>query len=374
MQIPFSSAALFVIPVFFSVVAEAQMPKSATWSVETSTGGASAIRGGNQAGGPIFEVVTVRKPTPVKTVAGLSRINPELPKVLPGLTNLMKTAELSSRWDELYASKLATLKSGAVLTPHNWFDCETILRLEHPETGQKVLLVQADMDCVTDGSDPDRRSTLADYNTARISNWYLPETSLSWAKTTTNRNPFLDYYPGAVGRLKEMRKQIEAESARDGGVVWRELLASCDSQIYRANARGMGTQTRLSLSKRSYLLATDDPFIVLPKGWVTSKAPFAPNIGDYAAVVVGGRIFPAVLGDAGPNDKVGEASLKLAIAINPKASGTRRAVDSLGVTYLYFPKSGRASTPPNLTVWRSNVQALVNRIGGLGEGIELHQF
>ena len=350
-------------------VALADFPKTSSLQVETG-GGASTLRGpkGDQ---PIVSALTLRKPTPSTTAAQLARVNPQLPAVLRDFEALMSTAELSSRWEELYESKLATLRRGVSLTPHNWFDCETILRIQHPRTGRKVLLLQADMDCVTDGSDPARRPHLGDYDLARSSDWYLPETSMGWGKRSGHPdNPFLDYYPETLKKLEEMRKEIEAKAAGDGGVVWRELLRTCDSQIYRVKARGLGSGTRSGLQARSFLLAVDDPFVVLPKGWVLSKAAYAPNIGDYAAVIYGNKIYPAVLGDAGPNDKVGEASLKLGRALNPEASGRHRAASSLGVTYLFFPKSGRATTPPNLDAWRGEVQSLLNEIGGIGVELE----
>ena len=359
------AAALVTLPVSLL----AQFPRSSELKVDE--GGTSTTLRGADASGPMLSSMTLRKPEPSTTAAQLQGVNPALPTVLPDFARLMGNAEVSSRWDELYEAKLKTLRAGSYLTPHNWFDCETILRMTHPDSGRKVLLVQADMDCVTDGSDPARRPELSDYDVARTSDWYLPETSMGWAKPS-GTNPFLDYYPEALDRLKKMRAQIQAEADRDGGVVWRELLDTCDDQIYRLNARGMGSSTRTGLSTRSYLLATDDPFVVLPKGWVLSKAEFAPNIGDYAAVIHGGKIYPAVLGDAGPNDKIGEASLRLAQAINPEANGKRRAVDSLGVTYLFFPKSGRATTPPDLDLWRANVKILLDEIGGIG--VELERF
>lgn len=349
-----------------------QFPKAEKVLVSEGGGGASTMRGAT-ASGPIVSTMTLRKPHPARTLAELKRINPALTDVLPDLEKLMAKAVVSSRWEDLYAAKIRSLKAGSSLTPHNWFDCETILRLQHPDTGRRVLLVQADMDCVTDGSDPARRPGLTDYNIARSSDWFLPETSMSWAKRSSSTpNPFLGYYPGALKRLEAMRVQIQLEAAQDGGVVWRELLDTCDDQIYRIKARGMGSGTRTGLSRRSYLLATDDPFVVLPKSWVSSKAAFAPNIGDYAAVIYKRNIFPAVLGDAGPDNKIGEASLKLAKAINPKATGKQRAIDSLAVTYLFFPKSGRATTPPDLGIWRSKVQALLDQVGGTG--VPLHQF
>jgi hypothetical protein len=97
-------------------------------------------------------------------------------------------------------------------------------------------------------------------------------------------------------------------------------------------------------------------------------------MGDYAAVIHGKSIYPAILGDAGPSFKVGEASLRLARAINPKADGKTRAVSDLGVTYLFFPKSGTRAAAPDLDAWHGRVSALLDEIGGLGENVPLHRW
>ena len=44
------------------------------------------------------------------------------------------------------------------------------------------------------------------------------------------------------------------------------------------------------------------------------------EVGDYAVVVFGDQIYPAIVGDVGPNDKVGEASLRIAQQINALAT------------------------------------------------------
>ena len=321
----------------------------------------------------VFREIVVPRPVPSRTMAELDLVNPGLSKAVPGLVPMLAKAEVSTRFAQLYDAKLATIRRGRILSRHNYFDCDTILRLEHPATGQKVLLVQGDMDSVTDGSDPGRASRLSDYNLARTSDWYLPETAYSWTGPG-GVNPFLAYYPEAKSRLSGYRSQFEKEAARDRGVVWRELIKACDAQIYRVEQRGMLASTRDGLQRRRFLLSDRDPFVVLPKSWVVGKQAFSANVGDYAIVVAGGKLLPAILGDAGPDDKVGEASLKLARAVQPKASGTYRAVSDLSVTYLFFPRSADPRGTPDLARWNQKCAALLGRIGGAGQGFELHRW
>ncbi len=314
------------------------------------------------------------RPRPATTAAQLTAINPNLPKLLPGFAKLMATAEVSSRYKELYDRKLREMRKGELLTPHNYFDCETVLRLEYPGTGRKVLLLQADMDVVTDGSDPGRAPKLADYNAARTSDWYLPETSYSWTRSGGAENPFLEYYPGALAKLQKLRAQLAAEAKTDQGVIWRELLQSCDDQIYRVKMRGLGKSTKSGLRARRFLLADRDPFVVLPIPWVNQSAAWSPQIGDYAAVVYKDRLYPAILGDAGPRNKVGEASLRIARTLNPEANGKKRAVSSLAVTYLYFPRTNPTKAAPDLKLWRNKVRELLDEIGGLTNPDSLHDW
>jgi hypothetical protein len=318
--------------------------------------------------------IELLRPAPAKTAAQLTAINPHLPKLLPGFEKLMSSAEVSSRYRELYARKLQVLRKGELLTAHNYFDCETVLRLKHPDTGRKVLLLQADMDVVTDGSDPLRAAKLTDYNLARSSDWYLPETSYSWGKGAGPANPFLNYYPDALTKLQKLRTQLATEAAADQGVIWREMLKTCDAQIYRIKMRGLGRSTKSGLRARRFLLADRDPFVVLPAPWINKKAAWSAQVGDYAPVIYKDRIYPAVLGDAGPSDKVGEASLRLARALNPMANGKTRAVSDLTVTYLYFPRSRTTMREPDLKLWRNKLSSLLKEIGGLADPESLHDW
>ncbi len=90
-------------------------------------------------------------------------------------------------------------------------------------------------------------------------------------------------------------------------------------------------------------------------------------MGDYAAVIYGNKIYPVILGDAGPRDKVGEASLRLARKLNPKADGKTRAISDVTVTYLFFPKTRSSFGEPNLKLWREKVMGYLDQIGGVSD-------
>ena len=86
-------------------------------------------------------------------------------------------------------------------------------------------------------------------------------------------------------------------------------------------------------------------------------------------------LLPAVVGDYGPSIKVGEASLRIARQIDPSASPYKRPVSDLKVTYLIFPDSADAERKaPDYAVWSARCTELISRIGGLGEGVSLHQW
>ncbi len=365
--------ALTLLPLPFS---HAQLTNVPSWELAESPAGqptptAAELRAHKAS---YIRRIELLRPAPAKTAAQLTALNPHLPKLLPGFEKLMNSAEVSSRYRELYARKLQALRKGELLTAHNYFDCETVLRLKHPDTGRKVLLLQADMDVVTDGSDSLRAAKLTDYNLARSSDWYLPETSYSWGKGSGPANPFLNYYPDALTKLQKLRTQLATEAAADQGVIWREMLKTCDDQIHRIKMRGLGRSTKSGLRTRRFLLSDRDPFVVLPVPWVNKEAAWSAQIGDYAAVIYKDRIYPAVLGDAGPSDKVGEASLRLARALNPKANGKTRAVSDLTVTYLYFPRSRTTMREPDLKLWRNKLSSLLKEIGGLVDPESLHDW
>ena len=88
------------------------------------------------------------------------------------------------------------------------------------------------------------------------------------------------------------------------------------------------------------MIGATDPYIVIPSGFAAGTGG---KLGDYAIVIAGNGIYPAIVGDAGPPDKVGEASLRIAKQINALATPNNRPVSDLKVTYLVFP--GTVDTP-----------------------------
>ncbi len=289
-----------------------------------------------------------RVPEPNKTIEELAKINAKLPEVLPGLTSMLGTAPVSPLYAQLYETKVRMLRENLVrldleLSRHNFFDCQTILQLEHPKTHRKALLLQADMDVDCDGSDSDRMPLSAGAPTN-----FKPFTSYKWNKKTPAPNPYL---PATEDRLKK---------AQD------ELSLSTTPPDRKASLRGAVAQLKNeigTLKKFSFLIGATDPYIVIPGSF--AHAQNGAKVGDFVLVIFGDAIYPALVGDIGPNDKVGEASLRIAKEINPAATPYNRPVSDLKVTYLIFPGTAEAPFgPPDLDKIQARCQQLVDEIGG----------
>ncbi len=304
--------------------------------------------------------LTLRLPEPAKTMAELETSNPELSKMLPGLPALIEKAEVSSWFNRLYNNKALRIRREAntlneLLTKHNLYDCETILHLRSPN-GRRVFFMQAEMDVVSDGSDGDRLPEMPD--SIVNSTHYQPFTSYGWPKTTRKPNPMV---AGWEKRLAVGQKELADKSTTAARKAWlKDRLAYLKRGI--ADLKG-----------RSFLIAEYDPFIVISVDMLTSSDPFAPKVGDYAVVVHGGKLYPSIVGDGGPTFKVGEASLRMARELNPKASPYSRPVSDLKVTYLVFPGSRDPKKgPPDYEKWRQRCHELLGEIGGVAEGYPLH--
>lgn len=306
--------------------------------------------------------LSVKVPVPVKTMAELEKTSPELAKILPGLPDMVGKAEVSGWYNRLYDNKTERIRRDAnslneLLTKHNLYDCETILNLRTP-AGDPLFLMQAEMDVVSDGSDGDRLPEMPD--AIVNSTFYQPFTSYGWKKLTSTPNPMI---AGWERRVTAAQKELaDASTAADRKVWLKERIAYL--------RRGIE-----DLKNRSFLIAEYDPFIVIPVNLLSSKDMFTPKVGDYAVVVHEGKIYPAIVGDGGPGFKVGEASLRMAREINPKASPYSRPVSDLKVTYLVFPGSRDPEKgPPDYAKWRQRCGELLNGIGGIGEGYQLHEW
>jgi hypothetical protein len=307
--------------------------------------------------------LSVRVPEPSKTLEDLQGVNPALSKLLPGLPALLEKAEVSRWYYLLYDNKTDRIKKDAIqiselLSKHNYYDCETMLNLRDPQTKQRAFLMQADMDVVSDGSDGDRLATMPD--AIVNSDNYQPFTSFAWPKKTATPNPLVS---GWEKRLAAANKELAAAATTSARkTALRDQIGSLKRGI-------------TDMKGRSFLIADYDPFIVIPVNLLSSSDPFAPKVGDYAVVIHGEKLLPAVVGDGGPTFKVGEASLRIAKEVNPKATTYNRPESSLKVTYLVFPGSrDEAKGPPDYDKWQARCEELVKGIGGMGEGVTMHHW
>ena len=118
----------------------------------------------------------------------------------------------------------------------------------------------------------------------------------------------------------------------------------------------------------SFLVAYADPYIVLPGAMVSrgKAGAFKPSVGDYCVVIYGKTLYPAIVGDVGPMNLIGEASLRLGKQINPRTNGDNRATNDLKVTYLVFPGTAEKADVPDLAKWRTRCEKLLEEIGGHG--------
>jgi hypothetical protein len=293
----------------------------------------------------------VRVPQPHRSLPELSRLNPALPHLLPSLETLLAEATISPIFEELYQRKVANVQSNLsrldqLLSRHNFFDTETILELQHPNTRRRALLVQADMDVDTDGSDGDRAP-----NPDATSSTFQPFTSYRWVKTGKRPNPFLSVWEKKLRDCEKELASITLPSARKKELT--ELQTTLKAELS-------------DLKTRSFLVGNLDPYVVLPLPMVSKKgsAP-AAQIGDFCVVLHGSRLYPAIVGDAGPSMKSGEASLRLCREISHKSGSGARAESDLKVTYLVFP--GTAEQPreaPNFERWWFRCDALLQELGG----------
>ncbi|HEY5753123.1 MAG TPA: glycoside hydrolase family 75 protein [Chthoniobacterales bacterium] len=304
----------------------------------------------------------VKVPEAMTALNQFSEVNSSLPKSFPALSELLKTAKVSKYYHGLYALKVKSLqqdlrKLDQVLSRHNFFDCGTILELTGGAAKRKALLVQGDMDVVADGSDADRFLEVDG-----SSMHYQPFTSYRWNKRTNVPSQFL---PEKQARLEAAQKELAGPGllpARQQTL--RDIIATTKLEI-------------ADLHTYSFLISKADPFIVLPGFLLRDKTlPYHPRIGDYAVVFFQDKIYPAIFGDVGPSVKVGEASLRLATAVNASATAYRRPSNNLDVTYLVFPGTAdEPFGPPDYEKWRSRCAQLLTELGnGTAPGVELAYF
>jgi Fungal chitosanase of glycosyl hydrolase group 75 len=295
--------------------------------------------------------VNVRVPKAAQTIEELSVPDRSLPSVLPGLAEMLPASKVSDFYYGLYQLKVESLgrelsRLEQLLSKHNFFDCNTILELTSPHSSRKVLLIQSDMDVNADGSDSDRTRTV-DGSFAN----FQPYTSYRWPKRADLPSEFL-------GDWENKLKQAQSELAEKIGSPDRKKALKDQIEVLE---REIG-----DLKRYSFLVSKADPFVVLP-GFMLRQAnhAFLPRLGDYVVVIYEGKLYPAILGDIGPSNKIGEASLRLAMQLDPHANAYNRPASNLNVTYLLFPNTAEAQPgPPDLEKMRNRCQTLLDQIGG----------
>ena len=317
-------------------------------SVETTTGTDASTERSDPESYVLDLKLNARVPTPNRTVEELAKITPRLPELLPGLATMAGPDSVSPLFAELYNTKVRMLRENLVrldllLSRHNFFDCQTVMQLQHPQTKRKALLLQADMDVDCDGSDGDRMPASLGAPTN-----FKPFTSFKWNKKGATPNPYL---AGTEERLKKAEDELAAKATTaDRKADLRKAIAQLKNEV-------------ATLKKFSFLIGTTDPYIVIPGAFTHGKD--AAKTGDYGLVIFGDGIYPAIVGDIGPNDKVGEASFRIAKQINPQSTPYSRPVSELKVTYLIFPGTADPQFgPPDLEKLQITCQKLVDEIGG----------
>jgi len=334
------------------------------YAFETSKGDLASVERKNKKSYVAEYRLKVPMPKASTSMKDLSSVNSHLPKLLPGLEVMLEGSVVSDFYYTLYENKVKrlereVLKLNELSTKHNFYDCETILNMTSQTTGRKVLLLQGDMDVVSDGSDGDRLAKMPD----KIVNstHYQPFTSYGWKKTGKTANPML---AGWKKRIENATREIADKTTSAERKAWLKA---------RKKMLGRGVA---DMKARSFLIADYDPFIVMPVNMITNRSDkFAARVGDYAVVIFGDKIYPAIVGDGGPTFKVGEGSLRLAKEINSKASSYSRPVSDVTVTYLVFSNSRDIpASAPDYMKWHQRCSELLDEMGGLGEGVELQQW
>ena len=288
---------------------------------------------------------------PAQTLEELQTPDPQLSATLPGLPELLSRASVSSYYYGLYQLKTDNLNRALgrldqMVSRQYFFDCNTMLELTNGASGRKALLIQAPMDVNADGSDADRTYAV-DGSSAN----FQPFTSYRWPKRTDRPSQFL---ADRENRLKSLQAEFDAKGTPpDRKKVVREQIDDVQRQI-------------ADLKRFSFLVAMNDPYIVLPGFMLRPPVlPFTPKFGDYVVVIFRGKLYPALLGDAGPSYKMGEGSLRLATTLNAKANAQNRPVSDVAVAYLVFPGSAEPQPgPPDFGQLRSRCESLLGEIGG----------
>ena len=323
-----------------SLQASVEVTNSELTALEAATNGKSY---------QLYLTLRVDWPKPAVEMSDLILSSPDLPELLPNLETQLQGASASPDFATLLKNKEKFLKSGLISlqklpSRDTLFDCQTILNLRGKQSGRSALLVAAQMNVNTDGSDGDRNLEVE-----KLSSFYQPQTNYRWPKKGDRPNPCLKE---AEEKVTRVTSELSAPNLTP---TERTRL---DAELETAKA------TVVELKRWSFLVGGADPFIVLPS-FMVGKSPGQPNIGDYAVVIFHGTLYPAILGDLGPNSKIGEASLRICREIDSKSGAEHRPASKPEVLYLIFP--GSADKPfalPDYARWSERCRLFWKEFGG----------
>ncbi|WP_411825611.1 hypothetical protein [Luteolibacter sp. AS25] len=318
--------------------------------------------------------ISIKRPRAVSDFKTLRELNPKLPVALAEIESLVENGTVSKRFDLLFDEKAKHIqrqKTLSALSNYNYYDCATIMDLVHPRSGRRALLIQAGMDVVTDGSDPDRAANLEDYHDALTSDWFQPYTGYVWG-SAEKKSPFATYYDDRIAELVALKAEVDKRNRELPIRAWRKISEAYQEEINHLSRVKNDNSWGLGANPRSVVAALD-PIIVLPRNWFGKNAAIAH--GDYALVIYGDRVFPTMVAEAGPSYKIGEASLRLAWKINKEASGKQRAAEAFSVSYVVFPGTRKSSrSEPDVLEINEKVRSLIGEIGGLGKGAKFEAW
>ena len=318
---------------------------------ETKPGGIASVERETPNSFEADITLTVKVPAPARKPEEVAADNPDMLKVLPKLSTLLSTAKVSGFYHGLYARKTQQMQQhlkrlDQIMTRGNFFDCQTVLELQDPQTGRKALLVQANMDTDTDGSDPDRWNDVDTGGSAS----FQPFTSYKWPRQTNKTSP---YVAAREERIRKLQSELGTRAAAGRLGEIRQSIAALRDEIQ-------------TLKSFSFLIGKADPYVVLPSFFTKQGGGgYQPKIGDYVVVIAGKNLYPAIVGDFGPNAKIGEASWRIAREVNAVASGTTAAAEDLRITYLVFPNTAEQPFgPPDYAKLQERLTKLLGEIGG----------
>ncbi len=190
---------------------------------------------------------------------------------------MLEKAEVSKFYSAVYQNKTDLLRQNltrldALLGRDLFYDTDTVLELQDPDSKRKALLIQTDMDVDTDGSDPERWNEVdaTDPN-------FQPLTNYKWLKRMPAVvSPLVKVYQDRIDKLEA---EAKTPAARKG--------TAASLQTLREDLYGV--------EHYSSLIARNDPYVVLPSFMARGGA------GGFSAagrrLCGGGRGQPALSRD-----------------------------------------------------------------------------